>query len=137
MPSATSSFVTPRAIVEWGVTKTDPIWIDPERMHQVLSNLLDNAVHHGGGNAVSLSASSSNGGLQLAVTDNGPGITPADIDRIFHRFHQGDGTTGGTGLGLAISRWIVELHGGSTRAEPVHPHGMRIVVELPLEEPSL
>ncbi|MEA2139157.1 MAG: hypothetical protein QOG56_2307, partial [Solirubrobacteraceae bacterium] len=73
--------------------------------------------------------------VQLEVDDDGPGIPPADLDRVFERFHRGDGRRGsdggGAGLGLAIARWIVELHGGTIRAERREPHGSHMVVTLP------
>ena len=71
----------------------------------------------------------------IEVLDDGPGIDEADSERIFERFYRPDAARtsddGGAGLGLAIARWIVELHGGTIRAEPRRPHGARLVVELP------
>ena len=62
------------------------------------------------------------------VADEGPGIPPDDVERVFERFHR---TDGGTGLGLAIARWIVDAHGGAIRVEPREPQGCRMVVEIP------
>ena len=72
-------------------------------------------------------------GVRIAVEDRGPGLDPADAERVFERFARADRarTTTGSGLGLAIVRSIAELHGGTVSAEPVDPHGCRMVVVLP------
>jgi signal transduction histidine kinase len=109
---------------------------DVDRLHQVLTNLVANALRHTpDGGRVLLKAGAFNGLIRLEVLDDGPGIPPDEAERVFERFYRSDharsSTDGGTGLGLAIARWIVELHGGSIRAEPGEPRGCRIVVELP------
>ena len=95
---------------------------DPERLHQVVANLVDNACKHspaGGVVTVRARAGASPHGLLLEVEDQGPGIPAQDRTRVFDRFSragaptaQGPGSDGGTGLGLAIARWAVDLHGG-------------------------
>ena len=111
--------------------------VDPERLHQVLANLLDNATRHSPpGGLVQVTACRAEGGVRLAVQDAGPGIAPADRERVFDRFTRADGSrtgaAGGSGLGLAIARWVVELHGGTIRAEQAEPPpGCRVVVDLP------
>jgi signal transduction histidine kinase len=110
---------------------------DPERVHQVVANLLDNAVRHSpAGGRVWLSAHAATlGRTTIEVADEGPGIPPAEAQRVFERFHRVDAArtaaAGGTGLGLAIARGIVDAHGGDIRAELREPHGCRMVVELP------
>jgi signal transduction histidine kinase len=110
---------------------------DPERLHQVVANLLDNAVRHSPPEGrVWLSAHAATAGrTTIVVADEGPGIPPEEAERVFDRFHRTDAarTTrdGGTGLGLAIARWIVDAHGGAIRAEPREPRGCRMVVEIP------
>ncbi len=110
---------------------------DPERLHQVVANLLDNAVRHSPPEGrVWLSAhAATNGRTTITVSDEGPGIPTDEAERVFERFHRVDSarTTrdGGTGLGLAIARWIVDAHGGAIRAEAREPRGCRVVVELP------
>lgn len=110
---------------------------DPERMHQVLANVLENAVRHTpDGSEVRVEAAAADDGtVVIAVTDEGPGIAPNETERVFERFYRSDGarsaSDGGTGLGLAIARWIVELHDGSIRAESNRLKGCRIVIELP------
>ena len=110
--------------------------VDRGRLHQVLVNLLDNAVRHGPpAGAVTVVARTEGERMILDVTDEGPGIAAEDRDRVFHRFTRGERAVGGgTGLGLAIARWAVELHGGTIAvAEPGPPAGpgCRIRVTLP------
>jgi signal transduction histidine kinase len=110
---------------------------DLERVHQVVTNLVDNALRHSPpSSAVTVSAAEApGGGVRLEVADRGPGIPEAEAGRVFDRFHRLDNarssSAGGTGLGLSIARWIVELHGGAIRAESNVPTGCRMVVELP------
>ena len=109
---------------------------DAERVHQVVANLLDNAVRHSPPDGrVWLSAHSTDGRTTIEVADEGPGIPPHELERVFERFYRTDDARsardGGSGLGLAIARWIVDAHGGAIRAESREPHGCRMVVELP------
>ncbi|MFJ8472946.1 sensor histidine kinase [Kitasatospora sp. NPDC094011] len=113
---------------------------DPERLHQVVANLVDNACKHsppGGTVTVRARPEGDDGGLLLEVQDEGPGIPLADRGRVFERFSRsgtataaGLGADGGTGLGLAIARWAVDLHGGRI-AVAESPRGCRIEVRLP------
>jgi len=109
---------------------------DPERVHQVLANLLENAVRHSPvGGRVEVSAHSERGRVAIEVCDEGPGIPEEEANRVFERFYRADtarsSSHGGAGLGLAIARWIVDLHGGDIRAERRAPTGCRMVVLLP------
>ena len=109
-------------------------YADRGRLYQVLANLLDNAARHGpAGGQVRVEAFGDGGDLVVEVVDEGPGIEPADRDRIFERFIRGGPAGGGTGLGLAIARWAVDLHGGRIAvAEPAPGEtGCRIRVRLP------
>ncbi|HET6284449.1 MAG TPA: hybrid sensor histidine kinase/response regulator, partial [Polyangia bacterium] len=99
-----------------------PISGDPDRLGQVLGNLLSNAIKftpRGGHVDVQLRAVG--GTAELRVEDSGKGIDPGFLPRVFDRFRQGDGATnrshGGLGIGLSIARHLVELHGGTIRAE--------------------
>ncbi|MET8680428.1 ATP-binding protein [Streptomyces sp. NPDC004647] len=114
---------------------------DAERLHQVVANLVDNAVKHSPAHGrVTLRArrgADGPGSLDLEVLDEGPGIPEAERHRIFERFNRGSvstphgpGSDGGTGLGLAIARWAVDLHGGSIGVAE-SPRGCRIRVTLP------
>jgi signal transduction histidine kinase len=109
---------------------------DPERIHEVLTNLLTNAVRHSpAGGEVKVRGAPIPGGVRIEVSDAGIGVPPDDIERIFDRFYRVDAArtsgAGGAGLGLAIARSIAELHGGSIRAESQVPTGCRIVFDLP------
>jgi signal transduction histidine kinase len=124
--------------VELGVTIDPPsltLDADPGRIHQVLANLVANAVRHSPeGGCVTLTARGNGGSVVLEVADEGPGIPPGEAERVFERFYRSDqarSSDGGSGLGLAIARWIVDLHGGAIRVEPGAPSGCRFVVELP------
>jgi signal transduction histidine kinase len=105
---------------------------DPARLRQVVVNLVDNAIRHSpAGSRVSVLASAEEpAGLRLDVCDEGPGIPPAERERVFQRFSRGATSAGGTGLGLAIARWAVELHGGTVEVMDVRM-GCRIRVTLP------
>ncbi|MEV6978467.1 ATP-binding protein [Kitasatospora sp. NPDC093806] len=113
---------------------------DPERLHQVVANLVDNACKHsppGGTVTVRARPGDGPGALLLEVEDQGPGIPPADRSRVFERFSRsgtatasGSGADGGTGLGLAIARWAVDLHGGRIEVAEAE-RGCRIEVRLP------
>jgi signal transduction histidine kinase len=110
-------------------------YADGERLHQVVANLVDNAVKHsppGGRVTVRARSGPAPGSLELDVVDEGPGIPEADRVQVFERFHRGShpGGDGGTGLGLAIARWAVDLHGGRIEVAE-SPRGCRIHVTLP------
>jgi signal transduction histidine kinase len=112
-------------------------WVDPLRLEQVLSNLLDNATRYSPpGTAVEVDLSQPTiEFVELSVRDHGPGIPAAKRDRIFERFYQADGSgfLGGLGLGLYVSRQIVELHGGELSVEFPEDGGSRFIVRLPIE----
>ena len=110
--------------------------LDPTRISQVLSNLLENAITHtpqDGGIAVS--ARRTGGVLEVAVADTGAGIAPEDLPRLFERFYRSDPSrdrnTGGAGLGLTIARRLVEAHGGTIHAESVLGEGSTFTLRLP------
>lgn len=109
---------------------------DPERVHQVVANLLENAIRHSPtGGKVEIHARPDKGRVAIEVLDEGPGIPEEEASRVFERFYRADtarsSSAGGAGLGLAIARWIVDLHGGDIRAERRTPTGCRMVVLLP------
>jgi signal transduction histidine kinase len=113
-----------------------PITVDPDRIRQVLVNLLTNAHEYcPQGAAISLKAERRDAEVQLVVADDGPGMAEDQLEHIFERFTRGDaGLTqhvGGTGLGLAISRSLVELHGGSIEAASTLGRGSTFRVCLP------
>ncbi|MET8406789.1 ATP-binding protein [Streptomyces sp. NPDC005195] len=113
---------------------------DPERIHQVVANLIDNAVKHSpphGRVTVKARRGDLPESLALEVLDEGPGIPQSEWHRVFERFNRGGvpsphgpGSDGGTGLGLAIARWAVDLHGGRIGVAESQ-RGCRIQVTLP------
>ena len=109
---------------------------DPERLAQVLRNLARNAISvTQPGDTISINATPRDGRVEFTVADNGPGIPPAELDRIFDRFHRTDAgrdrRRGGTGLGLAIARALVEAHDGRIWAESQPGAGATLRFELP------
>ncbi len=109
---------------------------DPERLHQVVANLVENAVRYSpAGGTVEIAARHADAAVTITVIDSGPGIAIEETQRVFERFYRSDAARstqqGGAGLGLAIARWIVDLHGGEIRPEASEPHGCRMVVTLP------
>jgi two-component system, OmpR family, sensor histidine kinase BaeS len=119
----------PAACITIAVSDKTLLTADPERLHQVVSNLLANAIAHGGGR-INITAAATAGNVTLTVADQGRGLD-GDADRLFERFYRADNSSTGTGLGLAIVRWIVDLHGGTVSAEPNLPTGARFIVTLP------
>ena len=112
------------------------IEVDPGRITQVLTNILDNALRHTPENGwVVLGARQAGERVELSVQDSGPGLKAEDMDRIFERFYRTDAARqredGGSGLGLAIARSIVQAHGGQVSAESEVGQGLKILVSLP------
>jgi len=109
---------------------------DRERMHQVLFNLLDNAVRFTPeGGHIEVSASWHNGSVEVRVTDDGVGIPAEHLPHLFERFYRADEARsrddGGTGIGLAIARSVIEAHGGRIWAESQPGRGSVFAFELP------
>jgi two-component system OmpR family sensor kinase len=108
---------------------------DEDLLRQLVLNVLQNAVQHTpAGGAVSVEICQDPGAVRIRVRDGGPGIPPADQERIFDRFVQLDPARRGqgTGLGLPIARWIAEAHGGSLTLESSGPSGSTFSVSLPV-----
>lgn len=107
---------------------------DPERLTQVFRNLVRNAVAATGPDGrIQINASRRDGSLEFTVSDDGPGIPPDELERVFDRLHRagGDSAKNGTGLGLPIARAIVEAHGGTIVAESPAGAGTTIRFDLP------
>lgn len=128
--------------VDLGVTRADPVVVDGNRdaLRVLVRNVFDNAIRYsppGGQVDVSVECDFNvRPTALLVVTDQGPGIAPAERDRVFDRFYRVPGTeTGGSGIGLALVRSIARHHGGEVRLED-NPSttGLRVVVELPARE---
>jgi signal transduction histidine kinase len=116
-----------------------PLLADRERLHQVLFNLLDNAVRFTPARGrVTVSAIRSGAMCEVEVQDTGPGIPEEHLGLVFERFYRVDPSRsrgdGGTGIGLAIARSIVEAHGGRIWAERAPGGGAAIRFVMPLSE---
>jgi signal transduction histidine kinase len=112
--------------------------VDPDRMMQVMSNVVDNALQYTPeGGRIVLSAQLADGALELSVQDSGPGIPEGELDRIFDRFYRSDPSrqrdANGSGLGLAIAKSIVEKHSGRIWAESKQGEGTTIFIRLPIK----
>lgn len=119
-----------------GATASGRIDLDPEMVARVIRNLVENARRHSGPDGeVTVSSAATDGRLRIHVDDDGPGIAPAERERVFDRFHRSDTArdrdSGGSGLGLAIARAIVTAHGGTIQAEGSPAGGARVSFELP------
>lgn len=119
---------------------TEPVRLDgdPDRIGQIITNLLANAIHHNReGGEIRVATRAGNGTAILTVADTGPGIPPDHLPHIFERFYRADkARTAGSeraGLGLAISKAIVEAHGGRIAATSSPGEGATFTVELPLK----
>jgi signal transduction histidine kinase len=109
---------------------------DPEMISRIVRNLVENGRRHAGSQGtVQISSTATADRLRVDVDDDGPGIPPAERERVFDRFHRSDAAraraSGGAGLGLAIARGIVEAHGGAIRAGDSPLGGARVSFELP------
>jgi two-component system phosphate regulon sensor histidine kinase PhoR len=114
---------------------------DPSKLHDVLSNLIVNAITYSPEDTtIRVEALPAGGRVAIAVLDEGPGIPDEDVSRVFERFYRVDKSRardpGGTGLGLAIAKHLVELHGGEIRAENRPEGGARFVITLPPAPPD-
>lgn len=114
-----------------------PLMADPERVHQVLFNLLDNAVRFTpAGGEVHVTAERTNGRCTVSVRDSGLGIDAEHLPHLFERFYRVDPARsrqrGGTGIGLAIARSVVESHGGHIWAESEPGKGSTFRFDLPV-----
>jgi signal transduction histidine kinase/CheY-like chemotaxis protein len=117
--------------------KTPRVLGDPQRLQQIVWNLLSNAVKFTGpGGVVEVSVAPAGRVVRLTVRDTGHGISPDFLPFVFERFRQSDASSarrhGGLGLGLALVRELVELHGGTVRAESAgEGHGATFTIDLP------
>jgi signal transduction histidine kinase len=110
---------------------------DPDRLLQVIRNILDNAIRHTPeeGQITFRVKKTENQLIQFSIQDSGPGIAQDELDKVFSRFYRSDTSRTrdreGSGLGLAIARSVIEQHGGKIWAESPAGEGLRIIFELP------
>jgi signal transduction histidine kinase len=111
-----------------------PVWADRDRIHQVLANLVGNALKFTPrGGTVVLEAAMADGQVRCSVRDDGPGMSAEEVERIFDPFWQAEKTCRfGFGLGLKIAKSIVETHGGSMMVESAVGAGSTFSFTLPL-----
>ena len=114
---------------------------DDRLLEQVLFNLLDNAHKYAADSGAAIHGRKEGDDVVLSVTDEGPGVKPTDLEKIFEKFYRGgraDGRKPGTGLGLSICRGLIRAMGGSIAAQSpaVRRRGTRIVIRLPAAEPA-
>ncbi len=133
-PAADAKGVRLQSILD---PKVGPVSGDPDRLQQVMWNLLSNAIKFTPkGGRVQTRLGRVNSHVEIVVSDTGQGITPEFLPYVFERFHKAENTTrrhGGLGLGMAITRHIVELHGGTIRADSAgEGNGAAFTIELPL-----
>ena len=127
--------------LETNLGTSDRVRVDPERMGQVLGNLLDNALRHTPpGGTVTLSCRRNGRWVEYAVTDTGEGVTAEHLPHLFDRFYRADSARdrnhGGSGIGLAIAKALVEAHGGGISASsPGAGAGSTFTVRLPAAPP--
>jgi signal transduction histidine kinase len=114
-------------------TSLPEVWVDPDKLDQVLANLLDNAVRHGAGN-VEVEVRRSGDGITIGVSDEGDGVAPDIRGLVFRRFWRA-GRRGGTGLGLYIVKGLVEAHGGGVFVGAAPSGGASFRVEFPAGTP--
>ena len=107
---------------------------DTTLVHIALSNLVDNAVKHAKAGDITVAAQlNQHGALELSVADEGPGLEPEEVQRIFERFERGRRAdqTRGFGLGLWVARRVAQLHGGDVRVDSTSGQGTRFTLVLP------
>ena len=126
-----------KTTIENNIPPHTVVWADTNRLQQVLFNLADNAIKYGKSEGcVTLSARESDGDkVEVSVADDGPGIPPESIGRVFERFYRVDRArsreSGGTGLGLAIVKHIVQAHGGEAWVQSTMQKGSTFFFTLP------
>lgn len=127
------------ARIQWRVPAgLPPVQAEAGLLSQVIANLVDNALRHGGPQSeVIIQAGRSRDGVFIAVRDHGPGLPDTDLDRLFDRYERGGDSSraGGAGLGLAICKTIVQAHGGRIQARRCEP-GAEFRIDLPVAAPE-
>lgn len=146
MAQALTAEWVPRALragIDLGLddSATAPVWIEANELlvREALTNLIDNALHYAGtGSQVTVRVTADHSSATplalLQVSDTGPGLAPADRERVFERFVRASDVGQGCGLGLAIVKEIVERHQGAVELDAVQPHGLCVSIRLPLSQ---
>jgi len=123
--------------LEKQIATLPPVQARPGQLHQVMLNLIANAVEAmPGGGTLRVVARAGEREVEVSMTDTGSGVDVADREKVFEPFFTTRAETGGTGLGLAVARELVMKHGGAIRVEDGDGGGARFVVSLPRAQPS-
>jgi two-component system sensor histidine kinase BaeS len=126
-------------------TRLDPdlpdINVDIQRMKEVLSNILDNALRYTPqAGRITMSAAAVDNQVEIRIKDSGPGVATDDLDKVFERFYRTEASRnreeGGSGLGFAIARSIIEKHDGRIWAESQPGEGLSVIIRLPAQKSS-
>jgi signal transduction histidine kinase len=136
-PLARSRTMKLRAELELGVVAV----VDRDALRQITLNLLDNAAKYGPpGQTITVGTTRDDGTVCLWIDDQGPGVAPADRDRVWEPYvrlgRESDRGTGGSGIGLSVVRELVEMHGGRCRMDASPGGGVRVIVTLPAGDPG-
>lgn len=118
-----------------GADQAAPLWVaaNPMLLGEALTNVLENAIEYAGrGSEITVRTCRDADHALLIVSDNGPGIAPADRGRVFDRFVRATDQGLGCGLGLSIVKEIISRHGGTVTLDDAQPHGLTVVMRLPL-----
>jgi signal transduction histidine kinase len=112
------------------------VYVDQDRLKQILINLLSNAIKYTDHGAVTVHAGKNGNKIWVAVIDTGIGIAPADLPKVFERFWRADASrstsTGGSGIGMALTKRLVELHGGEIEVESTLGKGSIFRFTIPI-----
>ncbi len=114
-------------------TDVPEVYADPDKLTQVLTNLVENACKYASPVGLTVTAEVLDGAVAVSVADRGEGIPPSDLPKVFDKFFRRDlGRPTGSGLGLWISRGLVQVHGGKLTASSVPGEGTTFRFTLPL-----
>jgi signal transduction histidine kinase len=117
---------------------TPPVNADPDKVEQIVTNLVENALHYAPGSVVELTVARTAGDVRITVADHGPGIPADQVRRIFEKFGRARAQRrAGTGLGLYITRGLVVAHGGSVWCTSAEGEGAVFHVSLPIGQPGV
>jgi two-component system sensor histidine kinase BaeS len=126
---------------DWSDEHEFTLFGDPDRLHQLFDNLLNNSVKYtDSGGHIDLKLTWTDDTTTILLQDSAPGVDSTEIKKLFDRLYRVESSrnraSGGAGLGLAICKNIVEAHGGTITAEPSESEGLLIKIKLPLAEGS-
>lgn len=114
-----------------------PVWADPARLRQVFVNILDNAIKYSpAGGTITMELLQDGANAYVNVIDQGPGISPEDLENVKMKFYKGKGAVRGSGIGLAVVDEIMTAHGGALTLQSTLGQGTEVTVRLPILQPE-